>query len=269
MAMTPSPLGRHLAGLQLIRLIGHGAVARVYLASDGSRLKAVKVFPARASDRARRELEFGAGLDHPNLNVVEQLLDLDGNPALIMPFVRGTVLSGWLKSNTRLKDLLPVLAGITRALAHLAERGLVHRDVKPENVIVGGDGSVTLVDYDLGTRSGEQDPVMAAGTPAFLNPEQAAGLPVTPASDLYSLGVLAWWGLCREVPFSGDAAAVLQAHRSQVPRKVSELRPEAAMLDSLVAALLAKEPGERPGHGAVLQALSMSLARLDGYNAGQ
>lgn len=254
-------LGQRLDNLQLIRLIGKGATARVFLASDGQQVRAVKVFPADQRERAVRELEFGRDLHHDNLNPVESLHELSGQPALIMPFVQGSTLSGWLKREPDARRFLQLVPGIVAALEFLSGQGIVHRDLKPENVLVSPDGRVKIVDYDLATRSGVSDgPARVAGTLAFLSPEQASSLAVTPASDLYSLGVLIYWGVCREVPFSGEPAAVLQAHRSDRPPPVSAIRPDLAALDGLVAALLAKDPAERPGHDAVRSALGPLLA---------
>lgn len=249
--------------LQLIRLIGKGAAARVYLASDGQKVKAVKVFPASGIAHAERELELGRNLEHPNLNSVEELHVLDGQPALVMPFVQGSLLTAWLKEHKEPLDFLQLLPGLLDTLEYLADRRIVHRDVKPENVIVTGDGRATLIDYDLATRSGSgEPPARVAGTLAFLSPEQAGAQAVTPASDLYSLGILAWWGLCREVPFSGEPAAVLAAHLNNVPPPVSALKPELAGFDPLIAALLAKQPEARPGHSEARAEMQRQLGHF-------
>lgn len=254
-------LGERLGELQLIRLIGKGATARVFLASDGQQVRAVKVFPASSLSRAERELELGRDLLHANLNRVEALHDLQGQPALVMPFVRGTTLSAWLQEHDDPREFLKLMPGLLDALTYLAERGIVHRDLKPENLIVTPAGPVILVDYDLATKPGSSDPpARVAGTLAFLSPEQASSQPVSPASDLYSLGVLLYWGVCREVPFSGEPAEVIVAHRSGTPPRVSELRPELAGLDALVAGLLAKDAAARPTHAQVSSSLQRLLA---------
>lgn len=255
-------LGKRIGELQLIRLIGQGATARVFLASDGQQVRAVKVFPATSSERAERELELGRDLKHGNLNPVEALHQVNGQPALVMPFVNGVTLSAWLQDHDDPSEFLKLMPDLLDALEYLAERGIVHRDLKPENLIVTPEGPLVMVDYDLATRLGSSDPpARVAGTLAFLSPEQASSRPVTPASDLYSLGVLLYWGVCREVPFSGEPAEVIVAHRSAEPPRVSELRPGFGELDPLVAGLLAKEPGERPAHAQVRSTL---LRLLDG-----
>lgn len=260
-----SILGQRIGELQVIRLIGKGALARVFLASDGERILAVKVFPESGFSHTQRELDLGGGLDHPNLNPILELHELQQLPALTMPFVKGRRLSEWLAGNPDPIEFLKLVPDVVDALAHLAELGIVHRDVKPENLIVGEDGHVTLIDYDIATRVGTGEPlVRMAGTLAFLSPEQALGQPVTPASDLYSLGALLYWGACQEVPFSGEPAEVLASHLKETPRRVSEIRPELAALDGLVAGLLSKRPEERPGHARVNEEILGLLRRHGG-----
>src|SRR5690554_3426650 len=118
-------LGEKIGDLQLIRLIGKGATARVFLASDGAEVKAVKLFPASHRDRAERELELGRDLTHVNLNPVESLHDADGQPALVMPFVQGLTLSAWLQENQDPTAFLQLVPSLVDALAYLAERGIV------------------------------------------------------------------------------------------------------------------------------------------------
>lgn len=257
-------LGQSILDLQLIRLIGTGARARVFLASDGETVRAVKVFPANSRSHAEREFDLGRNLAHPNLNPVLELHSLQGLPALLMPFVRGRVLSQWIRDTQESEQFLKLLPGLVSALAYLAERGIVHRDLKPENLIVNSSGELTLLDYDLATRAGSQEPpARLAGTLAFLSPEQAGGQPVTPASDLYSLGVLMYWGLCGEVPFSGEPGQVMNAHLTQLPAPVSRLKPDLARLDGLVAGLLAKSPADRPDHARLAEQLSLLYPAAD------
>lgn len=260
-----SILGQRIGELQVIRLIGKGALARVFLASDGERILAVKLFPENGLSHAERELDLGVGLDHPNLNPILQLHEVQELPALTMPFVRGLRLSEWLARNPDPWEFLKLVPDVADALAHLAGLGIVHRDVKPENLIVGDDGHVTLIDYDIATRVGTgEQPVRMAGTLAFLSPEQALGQEVTPASDLYSLGALLYWGTCREVPFSGEPAAVLAAHLKETPGCISEIQPDLQELDGLVAGLLSKQPDRRPGHGQVKEEILGLLRRQRG-----
>lgn len=247
-----NPIGATLGNFQLIRQIGRGAVARVYLASDGTEIRAVKVFPEKHASRAEREFAFGSGLEHPHLNRVLEAAKLNGSPCLIMPFVKGALLSDWIQERRdRPREFLGALLGVVAGLDYLHGRRTVHRDLKPENVLVDERGHAVLIDYDLATRPLEQQRSTVVGTIAFLSPEQARAEPVTPASDMYSLGVLMYWGLRGEVPFSGDPARVIDAHRRVNPRPLDSGRPDLAPLAPLVAALLSKDPADRPNAAAV------------------
>ena len=229
----------------MIREIGQGAVSRVYLASDGRRAKAVKLFRPEHLARAQRELMYGRDLAQANLNPVEDWLELAGRPGVVMPFVPGVLLSRWRTAGNR-HDFLEAVKGVLLALAHLHDLGIVHRDVKPENILVDRNGRAVLVDYDLATSvEASEENVTAAGTVAFLSPEQARGEPSSPASDLYSAGVILYWGLTGEVPFTGTVDQVMRAHARSDPPAARQVDPELAPFEPLLERLLAKEPERR------------------------
>lgn len=249
-------------GMQVLRMLERGVSARVYLASDGRRLKAVKLFRRENEARAAREYAIGHGLVHPNVNPVEDEVVLDGAPGVRMPFAAGVRLGLWLRASPPVSERLRTLAGVADALHYLHARGIVHRDVKPENILVDARGHATLLDFDLAARVGEAGPRAVAGTPAYLSPEQVRGEPPAPASDLYGFGVLLYLALAGEVPFSGSLDEVLSAHRQRVPAAVSRFDASLAPLDVLVAGLLAKDPGARPADAAlVASALRQAVAR--------
>jgi len=254
-------------GLQVLRELDRGVSARVYLASDGRRLAALKLFRVEDSWRAARELEVGRGLDHPHLNPVDGATTVLGRPALLMPLVLGVRYTRWADKGATLSERLEALAGVADALAHLHARGVVHRDVKPENVLVDARGHAKLLDYDLAARLGEPPgstpPV--AGTIAYLSPEQARGAPATPASDVYGLGAVVYRAVTGQAPFTGDVDEVLAAHAAVEPPAPSALDPGLAPLDELVARLLAKDQRARPGAAEAAEALraaSLMMARV-------
>ncbi len=256
-------LGRTFGEFQLIRLIGRGSVARVFLASDGEAVKAVKVFPAVHSRRADREFEFGSGLKHPHLNPIEGQLELGGLPCLVMPFVRGQPLAVNDRTKNSAREFITAMLGVTDALGYMHGRGIVHRDLKPENIVVDADGQAVVIDFDLATRSlQETDRHVLTGTIAFLSPEQARAEPVSPASDMYSLGAILYWGLTGEIPFSGDPAQVLSSHQNATAAPVSALRPTCSGFDPLVSALLDKDPGSRPDAATALSQLLHLLPQV-------
>jgi serine/threonine protein kinase len=239
-------IGQHFGGYQVIREIGQGAVARVFLVSDGRRAKALKLFRSEHRARAQRELLYGRNLAHPNLNPVEDWIELSGRPGVLMPFVPGQRLSRWMTGGDNRGEFLTAFCGVLRALGHLHDLGIVHRDVKPENILVDRRGHAMLVDYDLATGlHPTAEPLAAAGTVAFLSPEQARGEPATAASDLYAAGIILYWGLTGQVPFTGTVAQVVRAHARSQPPAPRRLDPELARFEPLLERLLAKEPERR------------------------
>ncbi|HKI57657.1 MAG TPA: serine/threonine-protein kinase [Trueperaceae bacterium] len=248
-------------GLQVLREIGKGAVARVYLVSDGRLAKAAKLFPPEHRPRAERELAIGRALDHPHLNPVESQVEVGGYPGVLMPFVAGERLGRWLAAGPARAAFLRTMQGVVDGVRYLHDAGVVHRDIKPENILVGRGGHARLVDFDLAVRTGEPKPrATLAGTVAYLSPEQARGEAVTPASDLYALGVILYWGLTGELPFTGTVGEVMAAHRRDAAPTASRLDPSLARFDPLLWRLLAKDPAERYASAAdVLEVLAILL----------
>lgn len=188
-------------GVRLVRPLGRGSHSVVYFAvgPDGQSC-AVKIFEPRFADHALREYRHGSGLDHPRLERVLGPVSVDDRPALIVTLARGVVLFERYARRPALtherRAFLLTLAHLLGALGHLHARGVVHRDVKPENILVEPDGSATLVDFDLSGPSREAFATPTRmGTAAFQSPEATRGEPLGPESDLYSVGVLLGWGL--------------------------------------------------------------------------
>lgn len=233
-------------GLQLLRELDRGVSSRVYLASDGKQVKALKLFKSDHAARAERELTIGSRLDHPHLNPVDSAVTVAGSPGVLMPYVPGERLSAWLLRGQPLALVLDAMARVADALAYLHGMGIVHRDVKPENVLVDKYGRAMLLDFDLSARIGADEPAVVAGTIAYLSPEQARAEPPTPAADLYGFGAMLYQALTGQVPFTGSVTEVLRAHAALVPALASTLRPELSVFDDLLASLLAKDPRLRP-----------------------
>ncbi|EYB67721.1 serine/threonine protein kinase [Deinococcus phoenicis] len=188
-------------GVRLVRPLGRGSHSVVYFAvgPDGQPC-AVKIFDPHFASHAVREYGNGTALDHPRLMRVLAPVRVSDQPGLIVTLARGRVLFGRYTRRPALtferRAFLLTLAHLLDALGYLHARGLVHRDVKPENILVEPDGSATLVDFDL---SGPNREIFATptrlGTAAFQSPEAARGEALGPESDLYSAGVLLGWGL--------------------------------------------------------------------------
>ena len=249
-------------GLQVLRELDRGVSSRVYLASDGKVVKALKLFKKDHAARAERELAIGSHLDHPHLNPVDNALTVEGAPGVIMPFVPGERLSGWLLRGQPLPQVLTAMAGVAAALAYLHDLGIVHRDVKPENVLVDKNGRAMLLDFDLSARIGAKEPAVVAGTIAYLSPEQARAEPPAPGADLYGFGAMLYQALTGQVPFTGSVSEVLRAHAVDVPLRASAIRPTLQAFDGLLTSLLAKDPRHRPAAAAAVADILRDAAEV-------
>ena len=258
------------------RELGGGGMSRVFVARDTAlnRDIAVKVLPVELAagvnvDRFRREILLAAALQHPNIVPVLSAGETEGLPYYTMPFVQGESLRARLaKGPLAVHDAVSLLREVARALAYAHERGVVHRDIKPDNVLVSG-GSAVVADFGIAkalaaAKRGEhpegdspKDPRISAltaigtsiGTPAYMSPEQAAGDPDTNhRADLYSLGCLGYEVLTGRPPFLEKSPhRMLTAHMTEKPQPVSALRPDVPpVLSDLIAALLEKNPEARP-----------------------
>ena len=225
----------------MVRPIARGAVSTVYLAfDDGGTPYAVKVFPRGFAARADREWRVGSSLSHPNVNPVQRRFDIGEYPAVLMDLVPGSRLSDFPRMSK--EGFGGIFAQLLAALAHLHERGFVHRDVKPENLIVDESGTARLIDFDLSGPEDEPTGRLRLGTIAYIAPEQVRGERVTPASDLYAAGVILYWGLTGELPFVGDPRVVMNHHlHSPLPDSESG----DAALDAFLKRLVAKDPAAR------------------------
>jgi eukaryotic-like serine/threonine-protein kinase len=272
--------GRILDGrYQLGSLLGVGGMAMVYLASDQvlERRVAVKVLsPPYAQDpvfveRFRREARSAARLSHPNIVAVFDSGSDAGEHYLVMEYVAGQSLAELLAGQGRLaprRAVEPVIQ-VCAALAAAHAQGLVHRDVKPANVLVDPDGRVKVADFGIvkaaatATLTGTGT---VLGTAAYLSPEQAQGGPVDARSDLYSLGCVLYELLCGSPPFGsgadGSPVAVASRHLHQPPEPPSARNPQVdASLDAVVLTALAKDPAQRYQSAVDLQdALEQVLA---------
>ncbi|MBI2072647.1 MAG: protein kinase [Gemmatimonadetes bacterium] len=266
---------------ELLKLLGAGGMGAVFLAREAAlkRLVAVKVLapalaayqPARV--RFQREARAAAALSHPNVVRVYAVGETRGKlPYIIMQYVEGLALHDWLLQRGRVpeRDARRIIGEVAAALAAAHARDLVHRDVKPANVLIETEtGRAFVADFGVSAAlspAGRQETKLTStgmiiGTPPYMSPEQAAGDAVTPKSDVYSLGILAYELLAGTLPFAantaaGWAAAHLRDTPESVATKRSELTPQ---LVRLVARCLAKPTDDRPSAAEVARALLPSL----------
>lgn len=243
---------------RLERRIAVGGMGEVWQAYDESLTRPVAVKVLRdeyAGDsgflnRFRTEARNSAALSHPNIATLLDYGEQGGSAYLVMELVVGEPLSDVLERTPVLSaaHLIPVLAQTARGLACAHEAGVVHRDVKPGNILIARGGRVKITDFGVSRSAGQ--PTMTAsgmvmGTAQYLSPEQAVGRPATPLSDLYSLGVVAYEALVGHRPFTGPTAvdiAVAHVNDPVPPLPPSVDRP----LGALVMRLLDKDPARRP-----------------------
>jgi serine/threonine-protein kinase len=257
--------------LSLTRELGRGGMSVVYAAHEArlERDVAVKVLvPSPDGDvdaeRFRREILLLARLQHPH--VVPVLRDgvADGRPYFVMPLVEGESLRERLRRGGPLPvgEAVRVLRAVAAALAYAHARGVVHRDVKPDNVLLSAGGAATVSDFGVAraiavARAGERgsDEGLVVGTPAYMAPEQAAGDPEADHRvDLYAFGVLAYEVLTGATPFAGRSGlARLTAQLTEPPPPIAERRPDLPRrVASLVMRCLQLDPAHRPAEASYL-----------------
>jgi serine/threonine protein kinase/beta-lactam-binding protein with PASTA domain len=244
---------------KIIKKLGTGGMATVYLAEDqelGRRI-AIKILNAKhASDtqfveRFRREASSAAGLSHPNIVQIYDRGNAEGTYYIAMELIDGRSLKELVVQRGPSPILVAVNYGrqILAALRFAHRNGVVHRDIKPHNVLVDDEGRIKVTDFGI-ARAGASEMTEVGsiiGTAQYLSPEQARGAPVDDRSDLYSVGVLLYELLTGEAPYNGDTPVeIAMKHLSAVPEPPSAKRPEVPPeLDAVVLRALAKSPDDR------------------------
>jgi serine/threonine-protein kinase len=249
---------------RLVSRIAVGGMGEVWVAHDQSLARDVAIKVLREEfagdegflERFRSEARNSAQLSHPNIAQLYDYGEQEGSGFLVMELILGEPMSDLLDREPVLptRRLLPILASTARALhaAHVA--GVVHRDVKPGNILLSRSGRVKITDFGISTAVNQipmTESGMVMGTAQYLSPEQAIGRAATPASDIYSLGIVAYEALVGHRPFTGPTAVdIAVAHvNTKVPPMPPGIDPE---LSALVMRMLAKEPEERPRSAASL-----------------
>jgi tetratricopeptide (TPR) repeat protein len=275
------------AAYLLERELGGGGMSRVFLAEE-TRLRrkvVIKVLSPELAQglsigRFEREIQTAAALQQANIVPVLTAGDTDGLPFYSMPFVEGESLRARLgRGPFAVTEVIGIVRDVAKALAYAHARGVVHRDIKPDNVLVSG-GTAVVVDFGIakaisaartGTGSATLTQVgTSIGTPAYMSPEQAAGDPdIDHRADIYSLGAMAYELLTGQPPFAGRTPQrTLAAHMSETPMLVAVARPDTpAPLADLVMACLAKEAGARPQDAAEIVRALESITSGSGIPA--
>jgi serine/threonine protein kinase len=257
---------------ELSSRLGRGGMAEVFRAHDRrlDRQVAVKVLAphllsdARSIERFDREARAAASLNHPNIVNVYDAVNEGDTHAIVMELVEGPTLADVIEREGRLsfEEATRTAIGIADALQAAHDRGLVHHDVKPRNVLFDSDGSLKVTDFGI-ARAASSDITTVQGSPPYLAPEQARGGQSDRRSDVYALGCVLFEMIAGRPPFQGDSSsAVVMAHIDAPIPELSRFRPDVPRdLERVVTRALAKNPDERYDSPAALRA---DLTRIAG-----
>jgi len=274
--------GLTLQHYRVVEKLGEGGMGQVWRAEDTrlGRDVALKSLPARLAadpqwlERFRREARTLASLSHPNIVTIHAVEESDGAPFLAMELVRGRTLTQEIGAGLPPARALDLALAIADALAAAHARGVIHRDLKPDNIMLGDDGRVRVLDFglataDLGPAATAHTTELPAaprsdgltqdgtilGTVAYMSPEQAQGKPVDARSDVFSFGIVLYQALSGQAPFTGaNATSVLAAILRDTPPRCDALNDAVpTRLAGSVARCLDKEPGKRYASGAELR----------------
>jgi tRNA A-37 threonylcarbamoyl transferase component Bud32 len=277
--------GEVLAGrYELEELVGTGGMSSVYRAHDQllDRKVALKILHEHYGTddtyvaRFRHEARAVAALSHPNIVTVIDRGDQDGRQFIVFEYVEGENLKQLVERGpVPVVTALEVALQVGRGLSFAHQHGLIHRDVKPQNVLLNGNGEAKVTDFgiarSLSVQHGMTQTGTVLGTSDYIAPEQAQGRHVDEQSDVYSLGVVLFELLTGRVPFPGENfVAIAMRHINEPPPSVRELRPDVSpRLDAVVQRAMAKEPGDRfPTMRAFCEELDACLAEARGGAEG-
>ncbi len=278
-------LGETIAGrYELEELVGHGGMSSVYKARDSllERNVALKILHEQYNadeefvERFKREARSVAQLQHPNIVTVIDRGEEGRRQYIVFEYVDGENLKELVVRKGRLdvREALEIALEVARGLAFAHEHGVVHRDVKPQNVLLNGDGGAKVTDFGIARTvdvEGMTETGMVLGTSNYIAPEQASGKPVDAHTDVYSLGVVLYELLAGEVPFPGESfVAVAMKHVHEPPPNLLEKRGDVPLrLAEAVDRALEKDPEQRfPTMDGFAAELEACLAELDQGEGG-
>jgi serine/threonine-protein kinase len=276
--------GRQFGDYRLLRRLGRGAMAEVYLAQQDSlnRRVAIKVLRQDLAEdatyiaRFQREAQAAAALTHANIVQIHEVACIDRTHLIAQEYVEGQNLRVWLARNGPPEAALAlrIMRQVASALAKAASCDVVHRDIKPENIMLTPSGEVKVADFGLARMPRTNDALeltqvgVTLGTPLYMSPEQVEGRSLDPRSDLYSFGVTCYHMLAGAPPFSGETAlSVAVQHLNSEPAPLNSIRPDLPEeLCQVVQRMLAKRPDDRFASPADLLAV---LYRIEAEVLGQ
>jgi serine/threonine-protein kinase len=264
---APMKIGRY----EILDEIGQGAMGTVYRARDPliERTVAIKTVSiehlrqegADAESRFLREAQSAGRLSHPNIVTIYDVGEIDGLAYIAMEYLSGATLRDLMNRRPMPLDLtLETVTQMAEALAFAHEHGVIHRDVKPSNVVITGKrGHIKLTDFGIAhlTNSEQTQDGQMLGSPRYMSPEQAMGRQVDGRSDIFSLGVMLYEMITGQYAFDGDSLpTILYRVINEAPTPATSLRPHVpAGLANLLTSMLSKDPQSRPDARAVVNAL--------------
>jgi eukaryotic-like serine/threonine-protein kinase len=271
-----------LPGLVMLSLIGRGGRGSVYRAWQPSlrRVVAVKVLSKALSDnreyiqRFLREARVASKVQHRNIVRAYDINRKGGNVYMVMEYVSGASVGQILRGKPKLElyHAVEVARLIAEAIAYIGKVGLVHRDIKPDNIMIDRKGRVKLCDLGLARPSGSTNltaPMVAQGTPAYMSPEAAVSPEIDIQADVYSLGVTLYRMLLGKVPFENkDPVEVLRMHVEVAPRGLDDGELPGA-LQELVRKMLEKDPARRPASAELPRELAAVQKAIPGLEKHQ
>jgi eukaryotic-like serine/threonine-protein kinase len=267
-APAPDLLGKSLGPYRLERLLGQGGFAWVFLGrgADGAAVALKVLKPRYAGDpqfesRFRNESQTAAKLQHPNIIPIRAVGKEGRNVYFVMDYCPDTLAARLGREGPLPQDvILPIARDVTRALGYAHAQGIIHRDIKPDNVLLREDGTAVLTDFGIARAvSGYNSSTghnMTIGTPQYLSPEQAQGRHLDHRLDFYSLGVTLYRATTGELPFNaGDWFELARMHVEDPPPSLRRKRPEISKrFERVVVKCLAKHPDDRYQNAAELEA---------------
>jgi serine/threonine protein kinase len=242
-------VGQEVGDYKLLRLLGQGYSDRVYLGEHKHHHSyvAVKILGNPATNRwkarGRNEVSMLSRVTHPHIIQMREYGTQDNIRFLIMDLATQGTLLDLFAQNVPISRVTTCVRQMASALQHLHMKYIIHRDIKPTNILVESNGNVLLADFELATDYRNCQSIVA--TPAYASPEQTLGRP-SPASDQYALGVVVYQWLCGELPFRGTSVEIAAQHRNAPPPPLRDKAPTLPhAVEQVVLTALAKDPKSR------------------------